>query len=129
MALQSLMCFSFSLNSLHLLKYTIDITCAFIKRKDIVCVIVGDDSCAEHAIRMNIVVRSNVTVRLGDVVSIHQCPKIKYGKHVHILPIDDTIEGLTGDMFDAYLERECLVPTTTTSLLFLYVPRCHFLVY
>ena len=99
------------------------------KRKDTVCVVVGDDSCAEHAIRMNRVIRSNVRVRLGDVVSIHQCPDVKYGKRVHILPIDDTIEGLTGDLFDAYLKRECLVPTTTTSLFFLYVPGCHCLVY
>ena len=99
------------------------------KRKDTVCVVVGDDSCAEHAIRMNRVVRSNVRVRLGDVVSVHQCPDVKYGKRVHILPIDDTIEGLTGDLFDAYLKRECLVPTTTTSMFFLYVPECHCLVY
>lgn len=83
------------------------------KRKDTVCIVVGDDSCAEHAIRMNRVVRSNLRVRLGDVVSVHQCPDVKYGKSVHILPIDDTIEGLTGDLFDAYLKREYwfLMPT------------------
>jgi len=55
---------------------------------------------------MNKVVRSNLRVRLGDVVSVHQCPDIKYGKRVHILPIDDTIEGVTGNLFDAYLKRE-----------------------
>ena len=97
------------------------------KRKDTICVVVSDDSCAEHAIRMNRVIRSNVRVRLGDVVSVHRCPDVKYGKRVHILPIDDTIEGLTGDLFDAYLKRECLPPTT--SLFFLYVPGCHCLVY
>ena len=99
------------------------------KRKDTFCVVVGDVSYAEHAIRMNKVVRSNVRVRLGDVVSVHQFPEIKYGKRVHIIPIDDTIEGLIGDLFDAYLKRECLVPTTTTSLFFLYVSGCHYLVY
>ena len=26
------------------------------------------------------------------------------GKRVHILPLDDTIEGLTGSLFDAYLK-------------------------
>jgi len=55
---------------------------------------------------MNKVVRSNLRVRLGDVVSVHQCPDVKYGKRVHILPIDDTIEGVTGNLFDAYLKRE-----------------------
>lgn len=55
---------------------------------------------------MNKVVRSNLRVRLGDVVSVHQCPDVKYGKRVHILPVDDTIEGLTGNLFDAFLKRK-----------------------
>jgi transitional endoplasmic reticulum ATPase len=46
---------------------------------------------------------------LGDVVSVHQCPDVKYGKRVHILPIDDTIEGVTGNLFDAYLKRELIL--------------------
>ncbi|KAJ0699485.1 putative vesicle-fusing ATPase [Helianthus annuus] len=37
--------------------------------------------------------------RLGDVVSLHQ-----YGKRVHILLIDDTIDGVAGNLFDAYLK-------------------------
>ena len=57
---------------------------------------------------MNKVVRSNLRVRLGDVVSVHQCPDVEYGKLVHILPIDDTIEGVTGNLFDKYLKREFL---------------------
>lgn len=57
---------------------------------------------------MNKVVRSNLRVRLGDVVSVHQCADVKYGKRVHILPVDDTIEGVTGNLFDAYLKREIL---------------------
>ena len=28
--------------------------------------------------------------------SIQACPDVKYGKRIHILPIDDTVEGLTG---------------------------------
>ena len=58
----------------------------------------------ERKIRMNKVVRSNLRVRLGDVVSIHQCPDVKYGKRVHILLIDDTIEVVTGNLFDVYLK-------------------------
>ena len=42
------------------------------------------------------------------MVSVHQCPDVKYGKRVHILPIDDSIEGVTGNLFDAYLKREFL---------------------
>ncbi|CAA6655527.1 unnamed protein product [Spirodela intermedia] len=74
------------------------------KRKDTICIALADDTCDEPKIRMNKVVRSNLRVRLGDVVSVHQCQDVKYGKRVHILPIDDTIEGITGNLFDAYLK-------------------------
>ncbi|WVY96366.1 hypothetical protein V8G54_028517 [Vigna mungo] len=74
------------------------------KRKDTVCIALADDTCEEPKIRMNKVVRSNLRVRLGDVVSVHACPDVKYGKRVHILPVDDTIEGVTGNLFDAYLK-------------------------
>lgn len=78
------------------------------KRKDTICIALADDTCDEPKIRMNKVVRSNLRVRLGDVVSVHQCADVKYGKRVHILPVDDTIEGVTGNLFDAYLKREIL---------------------
>ena len=48
--------------------------------------------------------RPRAQVRLGDVISVHQCPDVKYGKRVHILPIDDTIEGLSGNLFDVFLK-------------------------
>ena len=50
------------------------------------------------------VVRQNLRVRLGDVVSVHACTDIKYGAKIHVLPIDDTIEGVTGNLFDVYLK-------------------------
>ncbi|GAU20313.1 hypothetical protein TSUD_337940 [Trifolium subterraneum] len=74
------------------------------KRKDTICIALADDTCEEPKIRMNKVVRNNLRVRLGDVVSVHQCADVKYGKRVHILPVDDTIEGVTGNLFDAYLK-------------------------
>lgn len=57
---------------------------------------------------MNRVVRSNLRVQLGDVVSVHQCADVKYGNRVHILPVNDTIEGVTDNLFDAFLKREFL---------------------
>mmetsp|Transcript_7337 Transcript_7337/g.13797 ORF Transcript_7337/g.13797 Transcript_7337/m.13797 type:complete len:812 (-) Transcript_7337:192-2627(-) len=74
------------------------------KRKDTVCIVLADDTCEEAKIRMNKVVRSNLRVRLGDVVSVHQCTDVKYGKRIHVLPFDDTIEGITGNLFDVYLK-------------------------
>ncbi|KAK3228220.1 hypothetical protein Dsin_008082 [Dipteronia sinensis] len=74
------------------------------KRRDTVCIVLADERCEEPKVRMNKVVRSNLRIRLGDVVSVHQCPDVKYGTRVHILPVDDTIEGVTGNLFDAYLK-------------------------
>lgn len=71
------------------------------KRKDTVCIALaaeeGDD-LDNMKIRMNKVIRRNLRVRLGDVVSVHPCPDIPNGNRVHILPIDDTIEGITGNL-------------------------------
>lgn len=42
------------------------------KRKETVCIVLADDTCEEAKIRLNKVVRKNLRVRLGDIVSIHQ---------------------------------------------------------
>lgn len=42
------------------------------KRKETVCIVLADENCEEGKIRMNRVVRKNLRVRLGDVVSVHQ---------------------------------------------------------
>ena len=76
------------------------------KRKDTVCIALaveeGDD-LPDEKIRMNKVVRNNLRVRFGDIVSVHPCPDIPNGNRVHILPIDDTIEGVTGNLTSTYL--------------------------
>eukprot|EP01115_Flamella_aegyptia_P002965 TRINITY_DN14562_c0_g1_i1.p1 TRINITY_DN14562_c0_g1~~TRINITY_DN14562_c0_g1_i1.p1 ORF type:complete len:803 (-),score=439.16 TRINITY_DN14562_c0_g1_i1:53-2461(-) len=74
------------------------------KRRETVCIVLHDDTVEETKIRLNKVVRNNLRVRLGDIISVHQCPDIKYGKRIHILPIDDTIEGLTGNLFELFLK-------------------------
>eukprot|EP00030_Apusomonadida_sp_AF-17_P000287 a1520_219.p1 GENE.a1520_219~~a1520_219.p1 ORF type:complete len:823 (+),score=443.28 a1520_219:36-2471(+) len=73
------------------------------KRRDTVCIVLADDTCPEAKIRLNKVVRTNLRVRLSDVVTVNACPDVKYGKRIHVLPIDDTIEGVTGNLFDVYL--------------------------
>merc|ERR1711871_1061438 len=74
------------------------------KRKDTVCIVLTDQNCEDGKIRMNRVVRNNLRVRLGDIVSVHACPDVKYGKRVHVLPFDDSVEGLSGNLFDTYLK-------------------------
>ena len=53
---------------------------------------------------MNRVVRSNLRVRIGDIVSVHACPDVQYGRRIHVLPIDDSVEGVTGNLFEVYLK-------------------------
>ena len=43
-------------------------------------------------------------IKLGDVVNVHACPDIKYGKRIHVLPFDDSVEGLTGNIFEVFLK-------------------------
>lgn len=74
------------------------------KRKETVCVVLSDDTCANEKIRMNRVIRNNLRVKIGDIVSIQPCPDIKYGKSITVLPIDDTVEGLTGNLYEAFLK-------------------------
>ena len=53
---------------------------------------------------MRQVVRKNLRVRLGDIVNITAKEDVPYIKKVHILPLDDTIEGVSGNLFDVYLK-------------------------
>lgn len=39
------------------------------------------------------VARNNLRVKLGDIATVHACHDIKYGKRIHVLPFDDSIEG------------------------------------
>ncbi|KAF3685424.1 hypothetical protein FXO37_00635 [Capsicum annuum] len=68
--------------------------------------VVADDTCDVLKIKRNKVFKNSLRFRLGNVISVHQCPDVKYGNRIHFLPIDDTIEGVTRNLFDAYLSFE-----------------------
>jgi len=74
------------------------------KRHDTVCIALDDPTCEEGKVRMNKVVRHNLRVRLSDIVSVTQCPDIKFGKHILVLPYEDSIEGVTGNLFEVFLK-------------------------
>lgn len=74
------------------------------KRRDTICITLVDNELEDGKIRLNKVVRNNLKVRLGDIVAVHPVPDIPYGKRVHILPIDDTIQGISGNLFEIYLK-------------------------
>ncbi|CAM9283909.1 unnamed protein product [Chrysoparadoxa australica] len=74
------------------------------KNRDTVCIVLADETVDDNSIRMNKVVRKNLRVRLGDLITVSPCGDVPYGKRIHVLPIDDTIEGVTGNLFDVYLK-------------------------
>ncbi|OII75677.1 transitional endoplasmic reticulum ATPase protein [Cryptosporidium andersoni] len=74
------------------------------KRRDTICIVLVDPDLDEGKIRMNKVVRKNLRVRLGDTISVLECGDVPYGKRIHVLPFDDCLEGITGNLFDAYLK-------------------------
>jgi len=74
------------------------------KGHETVCIVLTDETCDGANVRMNKVVRKNLRVRLGDLVTVNACGDVPYGKRVHVLPLDDTIEGVTGNLFDVYLK-------------------------
>ena len=101
------------------------------KRRDTVLICLSDDGVEEGRIQLNKVARNNLRVKLGDLVNVHSCLDIKYGKRVHILPFDDSIEGLSGNIFDVYLKpyflegefsTTCVKPVRSNPLLSAYRP-------
>lgn len=62
-----------------------------------------DAKLDNEKIRMNKVSRKNARVRLGDIVTIKPAGDVPNLTKVHILPLDDTIEGITGDLTKTYI--------------------------
>jgi transitional endoplasmic reticulum ATPase len=54
-------------------------------------------------IRLNKVMRKNLRIRLGDVVTIKPAGEVPHLTKIHVLPFDDTIEGIQGDLTTTYL--------------------------
>lgn len=48
------------------------------KRKDTVLIVLADDDLDDGSARMNRVVRHNLRVKHGDIITVHPCPEIKY---------------------------------------------------
>lgn len=92
-----------TMNTLHLYKGD-TVLIKGKRRRETVCICLDEPTCEEGKVRMNKVIRKNIRVRLGDVVSVHQLPEVHYGKHILCLPFDDSVEGLTGNLFDTYLK-------------------------
>lgn len=74
------------------------------KGHDTVCIALEDDTMDNGNCRMNKVVRKNLRVRLGDMIAVTPKEDVPYCKKIHILPIDDTIQGVSGNLYEVYLK-------------------------
>ncbi|CAI7587081.1 unnamed protein product [Penicillium palitans] len=71
--------------------------------KDTVLIVVSNDDLEDGYAYVKRVVRDNLRVRQGDVITIHPCLDSRYVRRIVILPTADSVEGFTGSLFDVYL--------------------------
>ena len=67
------------------------------KRKDTVLIVLADDDLDDGSARMNRVVRHNLRVKHGDIVTVHACPDIKYVSiHLPFLQANPLLTSVIG---------------------------------
>ena len=54
------------------------------KRKDTVLIVLADDDLDDGSARINRVVRHNLRVKHGDIITVHPCPDIKYVSIIYL---------------------------------------------
>ncbi|CAF4063609.1 unnamed protein product, partial [Rotaria sordida] len=74
------------------------------KCRETICIVHADNTCPNDRIRMNRVVRNNLRVRSSDIVSIQVLQDVQFCKRIDVLPIDDTVEGITDNLLKVYLK-------------------------
>jgi len=64
----------------------------------------SEDSCEAGKIRINKVIRNNIQVKIGDIITLHPFADLKFGKKIHVLPFEDTIKNQDENLFEKYLK-------------------------
>jgi transitional endoplasmic reticulum ATPase len=93
------------------------------RKKATHCIALNAVECPDGKIKMTKVVRTNLRVRIGDVVTVTPVMDIPYCKRIHVLPIDDTVEGLTGNLLDTFLKPYFLESYRPVTLGDLFITR------
>ncbi|KAJ7836296.1 hypothetical protein B0H13DRAFT_1506060, partial [Mycena leptocephala] len=73
------------------------------KRRDTVLICLSSDDVEEGRIQVNKVACNNLRVKLGDLVGVHSCLDINKASVISYR-FDDSVEGLSGNIFDVYLK-------------------------
>jgi transitional endoplasmic reticulum ATPase len=67
--------------------------------------VICDDNCPPNRMKINRIIRNNLLLRLGGIVKIHVSGYvIKTGEKINVLPIEDTVQGITGNLLEVYLK-------------------------
>eukprot|EP01035_Chromulina_nebulosa_P016889 gene16889-22377_t len=74
------------------------------KRKTTVAIVNSDEDLQDVKIKMSKVVRSNIRLRLGDTATISPLLSLKIGKSIIVAPFKDSVEGISGDLFDVFIK-------------------------
>lgn len=83
------------------------------RRRETICVVLSDDTCQDDHIRVNHGTQNNLQVHAGDMISIKECQHVQYGKHIYVLPIDDTVKDIKENLLKEYLQsyfHDCYRP-------------------
>ncbi len=75
------------------------------RRKKTMCIAIRDNALADtQKVAINKVSRNNLRVKLGDVITVNSLTDVPNLTKIHVLPYADTIEGLTGNIAEIYLQ-------------------------
>jgi len=75
------------------------------KRKETMgtALVTEDPNMKDEEIRTNKCIRRNLRIHMGDNIIVKSAGDISNGLKVHILPFEDTIEGISGNITESHL--------------------------
>lgn len=74
------------------------------RRHKTLCLVVRDNTVPADKVAINKCVRNNLKVKIGDLVTVRPEANIPNLKKIQILPYKDSVEGLTGNIAQTYLQ-------------------------
>ena len=75
------------------------------KRKELILILLPDETntLSDNKVRLNEVSRNNLGVKIGDLITIKTFQTPSFATRVKILPIEDTVKGIIGNLAFDYL--------------------------
>ena len=74
------------------------------RRHKTLCLVVRDNTVPVDRVAINKCVRNNLRVKIGDVITVRAEENIPNLKKIEVIPFADTVEGITGNIPQTYLQ-------------------------